>query len=300
MPLWVWIVIAAALMQTVRTGLQKALKQHLSTHAINWVRYGFGLPPALLYLFVLQQWGYGLPTVNLTFFLYCILAAFFQIIATHLLILLFSHRNFAIGTTYAKTEGIQTALIGLLFFGVHLTPMVTVAVIIGVIAVMLISFAEETIRLTSFVKGLTQKTARIGLACGASFALCALYIREAALALESQAFLMNAAATLVVVMLIQCIFLGGWMLYTEKGALHTICNHWKPSALVGITSTLGSIGWFTALAMTEAAHVKTVGQIEILFALIATHSIFKERVRILEWLGIILLVLSILLLIYAV
>ena len=48
--LWVPITIAAVIFQTVRTGLQKHLKAELTTSAVTYVRFLFGMPLAALYL----------------------------------------------------------------------------------------------------------------------------------------------------------------------------------------------------------------------------------------------------------
>jgi uncharacterized membrane protein len=45
---------------------------------------------------------------------------------------------------------------------------------------------------------------------------------------------------------------------------------------VGLTSAFGSIGWFTAFALTQVAHVKTIGQIELLLSILIAQKIFKE------------------------
>ena len=65
---------------------------------------------------------------------------------------------------------------------------------------------------------------------------------------------------------------------------------------MGITGTLGSIGWYTAFALQEAAIVKTVGQIEFIFTVILTYVFFKERIGKVEWIGMSLVLFSVLLL----
>ncbi|MED6340889.1 MAG: EamA family transporter, partial [Pseudomonadota bacterium] len=64
--------------------------------------------------------------------------------------------------------------------------------------------------------------------------------------------------------------------------------------LIGMTS---SVCWFTAMALTNAALVRAMGQIELLFTLITSVWFLGERVRRREVLGMLLLVIGILLLI---
>ncbi len=67
---------------------------------------------------------------------------------------------------------------------------------------------------------------------------------------------------------------------------------------VGGASFLGSLGWVTAFALAEAAYVKTVGQVELLFALVATRRVFGERIAPWEGAGMLLVAASILMLIW--
>ncbi len=57
--LWIPITIAAALLQNIRTALQKHLKGRLSTNAATYTRYVFGFPLAIAYLLLLTA-GFGL------------------------------------------------------------------------------------------------------------------------------------------------------------------------------------------------------------------------------------------------
>lgn len=56
--LWIPVTIAAALLQNIRTALQKHLKGRLSTNAATYTRYVFGFPLAILYLAALNA-GFG-------------------------------------------------------------------------------------------------------------------------------------------------------------------------------------------------------------------------------------------------
>ena len=110
---------------------------------------------------------------------------------------------------------------------------------------------------------------------------------------------MNASLTLVTILVLQTVMLGVWILFRNRDQFAKIFVHWRLSSLVGLTSTLGSIGWFTAFALTQVAYVKTVGQIELIFSLFVTHKIFKERLNKSEGIAIFLMISSILLLIYS-
>ena len=116
--LWIPITVFAAFMQNLRSALQKHLKGRLSTGGASYVRFFYACPFALAYVAAVHGvGGYPLPAVNALFLLYCLLGGLCQIAFTFLLVYLFSFRNFAVGTTYSKTEVIQVALLGLLLLG---------------------------------------------------------------------------------------------------------------------------------------------------------------------------------------
>lgn len=294
---WVFITIFAATMQTTRTSLQKSLTQNLSAEAITWVRYSFGLPVVIIYIIILNAAGLDIPEINRPFAIYCVAAGIFQIIATILLVSLFSHRNFAVSTAYAKTEAIQAAIIGSVLFGEYVNFFGSIAIAIGVLGVILISISENSITWKSLLFSIRQRSTLIGIACGGTFALDALLIREAILVLDNESSIMNAAFTLISLSTINLFLLGSWIIYKDLSTFKKIKLFWKTSALVGLTSAIGSIGWFTGFALTQVAYVKTVGQIELLFSILVTQKIFKEGINKIELTAILAVTSSILLLI---
>ena len=283
-------------MQTIRTGVQKHLTATLPTDAVNWVRYAFGLPFAVLYLVVWKSSGYDFPALSLEFLLFCLLASIAQIIATAWLVSLFSHRNFAVGTTYSKTEALQTAFLGAVLFSESISIGGVFAVIFGILGIIFLSLSKQHSGWKSLWSGIFHKSSGLGLGAGAGFSIAALCIRKATHLVDSENLMGNAALTLVVMLIMQMTLLGLYLLWKNPLAFRLIAKQWKWGVAVGITSALGSMGWFSALALQKAAYVKTLGQVEILFSLAATHCIFKESLRKNEILGITLTIVGILLL----
>ena len=89
MELWVAITVAAVILQTVRTGLQKHLKTELTTSAITFVRFLFGLPIAAIYLAGLI-WisDEAVPPLTASFVGLTFVAGIGQIVGTFLLVYL--------------------------------------------------------------------------------------------------------------------------------------------------------------------------------------------------------------------
>ena len=150
----------------------------------------------------------------------------------------------------------------------YLNILSSVAVVLGMLGVIIMSSSQQNIQLKSLLTGLKSKSVFIGITSGASFAFDALLIREAILILNHDNPLTNAALTLLVILILNIIQLGLLIMYKNRTMFNGILFYWKRSLLIGITSAIGSIAWFTAFALTQAAYVKTVGQVELLFSIL--------------------------------
>jgi len=289
--LWIPITIAAALLQNIRTALQKHLKGRLSTNAATYTRYVFGFPLAILYLVALNRgFGLPLPTFNWDFAAWMAAGAVTQIVATSLLLHAFTYKNFAVGVAYSKTEVIQAAVFGLVFLGETVTPRVLAAIAIGVLGVVLISVARVELTARGILASLSGRVAVIGIASGAMFAASAVSYRAASLALAGPNFMMQAAYTLAWTTLFQTILMLGWMLWRDRAELVRVARAWKWSLAAGVAGGTASFGWFMAMTIQQAALVRSLAQIEMLFTFATTVFVFKEKISRLEVAGCLLIV----------
>lgn len=288
--LWIPISIAAAFFQNLRSALQKYLKGQLSDAGATFVRFGFGFPVAILYVLVLH-FGIGIsaPEPNGTFFFFLILGGSSQVFATFLLVRLFSFRNFAVGTAYSKTEPVQAAIFGILLLGESATLGAVLGIAISTGGVILISLARSERSLNNIFKELRALPALIGLASGALFGIAAVSYRGASLALDGPGFLMPAAYTLAWVTVYQTLIMLLYLRIREPLQLGAVLRNWRPASLVGVAGILGSVGWFTAMTLQKAAYVKAVGQIELIFTIVASVFFFREALNRFEYLGVALI-----------
>ena len=298
MQTWILITIAAAFSQNLRSSLQKHLKGVMGTTGATFVRFGFGVPFALLYFFLLLNWsGSEIPSVTPQFWMWASIAAVSQIIATFLLLHLFSFRNFTVGTAYSRTEPVQAAFFALVLFGERVTTGAIAAILVSVIGVMMISVARAPITIISVFTSVFSRTALIGLASGTIFGLAAVGFRAAALSVEHDWFLMQAATTLVFGITLQTVLMLVWMMLREPQEFAAIRKAWKPSLMVGLFGASASFGWFSAFALQQAALVKVVAQIEMLFTFASSIFFFKETINRLEIIGCVLITAGIVLLV---
>lgn len=299
METWILITIAAAFLQNIRSGLQKHLKNVMGTAGATFVRFGFGIPFALLFLFIFTQMGeHSLPELNGEFFMWVIIAAIAQIIAQALLVHMFSLRNFTVGSAYSRTEPMQAALFGLMFLSETISVAVLLAIGISVVGVMLISVARTEVTLRSIFTSLISKTALIGLSSGTIFGISAVGYRAASLSLDGPNFMIQASVTLTIAIILQSVILLIWMYVKDREEIARVRTAWKTGLLVGLFGASASFGWFMAFTLQQAAMVKAVAQIEMLFTFATTVFIFKEHINKTEIMGCLLIVAGILALIF--
>ncbi len=291
MELWIPITLAAAFLQNIRSAMQKHLKGVMGTTGATFVRFGFGFPFALLFVAVLHlAVGMSLPALNGVFFLWAVLGGVAQITATMLLVYLFSFRNFTVGTAYSRTEPAQAAFFGLVFLGETVTAGSLFAIAISVVGVMLISVARSTMSWTGLVTSVFSRTALIGLGSGTAFGISAVSYRAASLSLGGPNFMMQAAVTLAFVIVFQTAIMLVWMMLRDRAEIGRIARAWKPSLIVGLAGATASFGWFMAMTLQQAAYVKVLAQVEIIFTYVSSVFIFRESVNRIEIIGTVLIV----------
>lgn len=292
---WIPITIAAALLQTVRSGLQKHLKPRLGTVGATFVRFSYAVPLALLYVAVLPRLtGEPLPRLTASFAVYAVVGAIAQILGTALLIRLFSFRSFAVATTYSKTETVQGALLGLVLLGEGMRTSAFVGILISLVGVVAMSVARSGTSLTLFLRSLAGRPALIGLANGAMFAVAAICYRGAALALDGGSAALRAALTLASVTVFQTAVMAIYMRLNAPGTLRRVAVAWRTGVWVGVSGAVSSACWFTAMTLQIAAYVLALGQIELVFALLSTYFVFRERPHTMELAGMALFLVGIL------
>ena len=90
--------------------------------------------------------------------------------------------------------------------------------------------------------------------------------------------LLPAASTLMIALAIQTTLMTVYLGAREKGELARVWQNRSKATLVGITSMLGSVGWFTAMTLENAAHVRALGQVELIFTFLTSVLIFREKI----------------------
>lgn len=299
--LWIPITLAAAFSQNIRSAMQKHLQGRLSTTGATFVRFGYGFPFALIYLAVLYfAFDFALPRPGPIFASYAVLGGIAQILATACLLASFSYRNFAVGTAYSKTDTLQSALIGIVLLGDHLTPGAAAGIAISLVGVVGLSLARAQLGAGNLARILAGPAALLGLGSGALFGISAVSYRAASQSLAElgggPGFAIQAAYTLAWATFLQTLVMLAYMRLREPGKIRDALAAWRPALWVGLSGSFGSLCWFTALTIQSAAYVKALGQVELIFTFLASIFIFRERSTAVEFGGVFIIALGILIL----
>ncbi|UWR05877.1 MULTISPECIES: EamA family transporter [Ruegeria] len=300
MSLWIPVTLAAATFQTVRFMLQKSLSSvKLSATGATFARFAYSMPLVLLGLVVAMRLsGLPLPALPPLFWLYAAIGGVSQILATICVVALFKQRNFAVGITFKKTEVIQTAIVGFVVLGDRVSAGAFGAILLGLLAVLLLSKTPGGSG--AWWRHLTNRASQLGLGSGVLFAFSAVSYRGASLQLGDGEAWFRALVTLAVVVSIQFLSMALWLVWRDRAELRAVWDTRRTGIFVGLTSLGGSFCWFWAFSLQNAAYVKALGQVELIFSLMASVLVFRETVTRRETMGMVLLGLSILILVAAI
>lgn len=262
------------------------------------MRYAYGAPVGLvLAAAYLSVRGIDIPALNPAFLGYAAAGGLAQILGTNALIAAFGHRGFVAGTAFSKTEALQAALFSLVMLGERLALLVWLGIAAGVAGVVILAVGGKVgagaSGLRTLRAELAERGALLGLASGALFAITGVLVKLATEQLPTSDGIAAALVTLVVVLVLQTLMHGSWVLVREPATLRAIVRNWRTSSQVGLFAALGSACWFTGFATAPVAFVRLVGQVEVLFTLGFGHWYLRERVQRHEVAGLLLVSLGV-------
>jgi drug/metabolite transporter (DMT)-like permease len=261
---WIPVTLAAATFQVLRTSRQHRLRNVLSVNGAGFVRYAYGFPlavaVAVVTFGVLRQ---PLPLVPGRFWAIVAGAGVAQILGTLALLRAFDLRDFAIGTVYAKTEVLLVAVVSAVALGEPLAPLGWAAAAVCMAGV---AWLAAPRRIVDAVRSATDPAAWMGVLAGAGFAVAAVGIRGASTSLTDAPAWSRALVTLTVMLGIQSLLNGTQLRAMDRDELGRVARHWRAALPVGVLSLCGSAGWALAVTLTNAAKVRTLGQVELVIA----------------------------------
>ncbi|HVO90280.1 MAG TPA: EamA/RhaT family transporter [Casimicrobiaceae bacterium] len=275
--LWIPIVLFAAAAQTARNAAQRSLIKTAGTLPATLVRFLYGLPFALLAFGTARQIAaVDLPAPSLDFLAWIALGAMSQLVATAFLLMAMAQRSFIVAVAYSKTELLQIALYSIVLLGEALSGATAIAIAMATAGVLLLSLkgAKSKAQADSW----WSPAAALGLACGASFALSAVGYRGAALGLSQYPAWLVGTYSVAWAQAMQTVVLAGYLAIRDAEGLRKVIAQWRVSMLAGCTGAIASCAWLTAFAMRNAADVRTVGLVEVIYGYAVSRRMYKEHV----------------------
>jgi drug/metabolite transporter (DMT)-like permease len=285
--LWVVVTLLASTAQTLRNAMQRDLIGVLGAVGASQVRFLFGLPFSVLFLFgMLAATGLHVPPLSLIGIAWTAFGAFSQVIATAMMLAAMRTRSFVVAVAYTKTEPAQIALFSL----VALNDAPALALILA-IALAMIGVALMSIRSRKELAS-DWRSAALGIASATFFAFAAIGFRSAVIGVASPSRALSASVILVLGLAIQSATLALYLGAFDRAGARAILGAWRSSLFAGFMGALASQFWFIAFALSDAARVRTLALVEVPMAQIVSLKLFREPPSLREGLGMTLIVVA--------
>ena len=294
--IWIPITIFAAFSQNLRSIYQKKLQKNISNISSTYTRFLFGLPFVFIYFLFLYNYSntiFLVSNINLQFIFYCLIGGISQIIATFLLLKIFMTNNFSVATAYSKTEPIQAAFFGFIILSDPVSFIGFIGIVIGLIGIMITSIKKVNLTINFFNLSVVY-----GLLSGSLFGLAAVLFRGASHSLFSIDYILTSSFTLLIAIGIQTLILTIYILFKDIKQFYLLYLNWKDGLIVGFFGAFASICWFYAMSVQNVAYVRALGQIELIFTILASIFYFKEKIIKTEILGILITLIGILIILF--
>ena len=271
---WIVTSILGAFFQNARSSIQKRLNTEMSLMASTYVRFAFSLPILLtVFLLYFGNFDYFLKAIqNSNFVFYVILASVLQISFTLLFLYLLKFTNFLVGTALSKTEVIQIAFFEFIILRDYLNFYALLGIMISTIGVIIFSTKD----LKNIINSFFSKSTVVGLFCGTLLALSVVFYRGSMEFIDfSNKNFDKALLTLFAATIIQTSLITLYLVFFEISEFKKLKSNIKLSALAGLFGFSATISWFYSFSLVQAALVRAVGQIELLFSYISSRFMFK-------------------------
>lgn len=273
--MWVIVTLVATIFQIGRTSEQHRLRGTLEVAEAGYARFVYAQPFAVAITLIWMLGPGELPDLGRTFWLSVSAAAVLQILGTMSLLQSFRIRDFAVGTIYAKTEVLFVGVASAIVLSEPLGPLSWLGAVISLCGV---AWLASNGSLRTALAGGFDPAARYGVLAALLFGLTAVFIRGAASSLEGTA-VDRAMITLAVMLTIQSAVQGGAIARSTSSSLAAVAGAWRQAWPVGVLSLAGSAAWALAMTLENAARVRTLGQVEIVFAFAIGIVVHREAHR---------------------
>ena len=208
-------------------------------------------------------------------------------------------KNFSVGIAFYKTEALQATIVGVIIFNQDVSLITILAIITATIGIIMISNLKFKHGKKEFFKSLKTPSTTYGLLSGFCFSITGFNLKFATTNLNNQGLsqINSGLLTLMLVIFLQnLIYISIKFLQKRlKNDLKNIFNTENKFSFfkAAFFSFCGSVCWFCAYSFGDVILIKTLGQIEIIFALLVSHFMMKEKNNLTQIIGIFLVLIGI-------
>lgn len=283
--MWILLSLLACSFQTVRNATSKHRSRELTALSVALVRFGYGLPIILLFMFLVWL-GYGAeafgraPGQAIWAMLF---SALTQAVGSALFVASLSRNNLFASLVLHRIEIPVALVVGAVFMNDVPTLAQVAAVVLALLGVLLAALPSRSAQSSAhpeYKLGIVY-----GVFGGVAIGLCSVSSRYGIMAFEGGTFVGNALVFLLGLLIPQSLGLIALIAYKNPGEFAVMRRGIRSDFLIGASSGLGSACWGFAFALAPVALVKTVGQVELLFSWFISGKFFRERPRKMELVG---------------
>ncbi len=284
---WALFTLGASAAQTLRNAMQRELIGALGAVGASQVRFLFGLPFAILFLLVVAgAVGGPIPAPSLAGLAWTTAGAIAQILATALMLAAMRERSFVVVVAATKTEAAQIAVFALVFLGDKPTAPLIGAILLATAGVWLMSGTSAAAVERSW------RPLAMGVVAASFFAIAAIGFRSGVRDVAASSTILAASEVLVIGLAIQTALTFLYLGLFDRPRIAMILAAWRPSLFAGFMGAFASQLWFIAFGLSDAARVRTLALIEVLFAQVVSLRLFREAPSGRESLGVALIVVA--------
>jgi drug/metabolite transporter (DMT)-like permease len=273
--LWFVLALGSALFQVLRNMAMKRLGHALDETINVWGRFTFILPFAAIGVAL-----DGVPPLHAGVWLYCLLFAASQIIATQFLSLALYKAEISLVTALWKLSILFLVVWGFLALGERPSPLGLAGVLVSVAGVYLVNVSRARVSLLAPVMALVRDPGqRYTLGSALFFAPSVIFIKKLAL-LSSASFAVFAGYVFCSALITPLV------LYRSARHFRQVGRYWLSFVGLGAFAAVSTLLGTRAYTLTVSSYVEAVKQVEILMALVIGAVVFGERAKVrVIWLG---------------
>jgi drug/metabolite transporter (DMT)-like permease len=273
--LWIPATLFASVFQVARNAFQRGMMSQTGPWGATLVRFLFGLPFSVLFsVTAILATPAARPSFGPAFWVSAVSGAAGQVLATASLLVAMNRAGFAVGTAVQQSSLPLAAIVGLIAFHDHLSPIAWLGVAVTTAGLAALTWPRHA------TGPKPASGAVFGLLSGLCFGFSLNAFRHVGLAFEPHHHLYAAVVSVAVVQAIQSLALTTILAVRDPAALRAVAKGWRESLAAGFCGAVASSCWFLALGLAPAAPVRAVGVVEAPIAAFAGRRLFAERLQV--------------------